>query len=68
MQTGGDRGMDAGEDSLRSDLIDLTDMDLAALDAVPSEVLLAALHRLQQRSGASGDQYAGWQSAIDGDD
>ncbi|MBQ1026521.1 FxSxx-COOH cyclophane-containing RiPP peptide [Micromonospora sp. C95] len=60
--------MDTGEDSLRSDLIDLTDVDLVALDAVPSEVLLAALHRLQRRSGAAGDQYAGWNSAIDGDD
>lgn len=42
--------MDTGEDSLRSDLIDLTDVDLVALDAVPSEVLLAALRRLQRRS------------------
>ncbi|WBB50860.1 FxSxx-COOH protein [Verrucosispora sp. WMMA2044] len=60
--------MDTGEDSLRSDLIDLTDVDLAALDAVPSEVLLAALRRLQRRSVAAGDQYAGFESAIDGDD
>ncbi|GIJ80427.1 FXSXX-COOH protein [Micromonospora phaseoli] len=60
--------MDTGEDSLRSDLIDLTDVDLVALDAVPSEVLRAALHRLQRRSGTAGDQYADWESAIDGDD
>ncbi|RIV41530.1 FxSxx-COOH cyclophane-containing RiPP peptide [Micromonospora radicis] len=60
--------MDAGEDVLRSDLIDLTDADLSPLDSVPNEVLLAALERLRRRSAAVGDQYAGWQSVIDGDD
>ncbi|AEB45378.1 FxSxx-COOH cyclophane-containing RiPP peptide [Micromonospora gifhornensis] len=61
-------GLDTGEDVLRSDLIDLTEVDLAALEGMPSQVLLAALHRLQRRSAAAGDQYAGWNSAIDDDD
>ncbi|MEV6816003.1 FxSxx-COOH cyclophane-containing RiPP peptide [Micromonospora sp. NPDC051296] len=60
--------MDTGEDVLRSDLIDLTNVDLTELDGVPSEVLLAALHRLQRRSAAAGDQYAGFESALDDDD
>ncbi len=60
--------MDTGEESLRSDLIDLTDVDLIALDAVPRTVLVAALRRLQRRSAAVDDQYAEWVSAIDGDD
>ncbi|MGC5031061.1 FxSxx-COOH cyclophane-containing RiPP peptide [Micromonospora sp. DT229] len=61
-------GLDTGKDVLRSDLLDLTDVDLAALEDVPSQVLLAALHRLQRRSAAAGDQYAGFSSALDGDD
>ncbi|WBB73075.1 FxSxx-COOH protein [Micromonospora sp. WMMD1128] len=53
---------------LRSDLIDLTEVDLTALDAVPSAVLVAALHRLERRSADPGDQYAGFESALDGRD
>ncbi|WFE38213.1 FxSxx-COOH cyclophane-containing RiPP peptide [Micromonospora sp. WMMD998] len=60
--------MDAEEDMLRSDLIDLTDVDLTALDAVPSAVLVAALHRLERRSADLGDQYAAFESALDGQD
>ncbi|WP_433308620.1 FxSxx-COOH cyclophane-containing RiPP peptide [Micromonospora sp. CA-269861] len=59
--------MDTEEDDLRSDLIDLTDVDLAALDAIPGGVLVAALARLDRRA-AAGDQYAGFESALDGDD
>ncbi|MEU2614257.1 FxSxx-COOH cyclophane-containing RiPP peptide [Micromonospora sp. NPDC007271] len=60
--------MDTGEDVLRSDLIDLTDLDPAALDALPSAVLVAALRRLERRSAAPGGQYAGFESALDGED
>ncbi|MFE9690209.1 FxSxx-COOH cyclophane-containing RiPP peptide [Micromonospora sp. NPDC005806] len=60
--------MDAGEEMLRSDLIDLTDVDPAALDALPSGVLVAALRRLERRSADPGDQYAGFESALDDDD
>ena len=60
--------METGEDMLRSDLIDLTEVDLTALDAVPSAVLLAALRRLERRSADPGDQYAGFDSALDGED
>ncbi|MEV0004773.1 FxSxx-COOH cyclophane-containing RiPP peptide [Micromonospora sp. NPDC050980] len=59
--------MDAGEETLRSDLIDLTDVDLRALDALPSAVLVAALRRLERRSADPGDQYAGFESALDDD-
>ncbi|TNH26927.1 FXSXX-COOH protein [Micromonospora orduensis] len=59
--------MDAGEDDLRSELIDLTELDLAELDALPNGVLVAALGRLDRRA-AAGDQYAGFESALDGDD
>jgi FXSXX-COOH protein len=58
--------MDTGEEVLRSDLIDLTDLDLAELDALPGTVLMAALRRLERRGAAPGDQYAGFESALDG--
>ncbi|MEH0844886.1 FxSxx-COOH cyclophane-containing RiPP peptide [Micromonospora sp. CPCC 205711] len=60
--------MDTGKDDVRSDLIDLTELDLAELDALPSAVLVAALRRLERRGSAPGDQYAGFESALDGDD
>ncbi|MEU8086587.1 FxSxx-COOH cyclophane-containing RiPP peptide [Micromonospora sp. NPDC049101] len=58
--------MDTEEDDLRSELIDLTDMDLAELDAIPGGVLVAALARLDRRAAV--DQYAGFESALDDDD
>ncbi|MET8310197.1 MULTISPECIES: FxSxx-COOH cyclophane-containing RiPP peptide [unclassified Micromonospora] len=60
--------MDTGEDDFRSELIDLTDLDLTELDALPVGVLVAALRRLDRRAAAPGDQYAGFESALDGDD
>ncbi|WP_158554094.1 FxSxx-COOH cyclophane-containing RiPP peptide [Micromonospora deserti] len=60
--------MDTGEAELRSDLIDLAELDFAELDALPGSVLVAALRRLERRSTALGDQYAGFESALDGDD
>ncbi|MFG1918942.1 FxSxx-COOH cyclophane-containing RiPP peptide [Micromonospora sp. NPDC048898] len=60
--------MDTEEDDLRSELIDLTDMDLAELDAIPGGVLVAALARLDRRTAAADEQYAGFESALDGDD
>ncbi|MFC5923960.1 FxSxx-COOH cyclophane-containing RiPP peptide [Micromonospora vulcania] len=60
--------MDTGEDDFRSELIDLAELDLAELDVLPSTVLIAALQRLDRRSAAPGDQYAGFESALDGDD
>ncbi|MEU4679281.1 FxSxx-COOH cyclophane-containing RiPP peptide [Micromonospora sp. NPDC023737] len=60
--------MDAREEVLRSDLIDLTDVDPAALDALPDTVLLAALRRLERRTAAPDAQYAGFESVLDGED
>lgn len=59
--------MDTGEEEIRSDLIDLAELDFAELDALPGAVLVAALQRLERRS-ALGDRYAGFESALDGDD
>ncbi|MGC4749651.1 FxSxx-COOH cyclophane-containing RiPP peptide [Micromonospora sp. DT201] len=60
--------MDTGEDDFRSELIDLTELDFAELDALPGTVLFAALRRLDHRAATPGDQYAGFESALDGDD
>ncbi|MFD0923080.1 FxSxx-COOH cyclophane-containing RiPP peptide [Saccharopolyspora rosea] len=56
--------MGDGEADLRSDLIDLTEVDLARLAELPSSALAVSLRRILQDDGTSPDQYASFQNTI----
>jgi FXSXX-COOH protein len=60
-------GMNTNEESLRSDLVDLTGLDFDELDALPASVFVTSLERLQRRTDAFAGQYAGFESFLDVD-
>jgi FXSXX-COOH protein len=49
---------------LESELIDVTGIDLARLEALPDSVLRASLRRILAENGEMPDQYAAFQSSL----
>ena len=54
----------AEDEVLESDLLDVTRIDLAALDALPESVLRASLHRILTQNLETPDQYAAFQNTL----
>ncbi|WP_394621457.1 FxSxx-COOH cyclophane-containing RiPP peptide [Lentzea sp. JNUCC 0626] len=49
---------------LKSDLVDLSDVDFDELDALPSSVLTRSLQRVLRENASNVDHYAAFQNTI----
>ena len=52
------------DSGLKSDLVDLSEMDFDQLDALPSSVLTRSLQRVLRENAANIDHYAAFQNTI----
>jgi FXSXX-COOH protein len=59
--------MDADPETLESDLVDLTGIDLNALAEMPRDVLGNAVRRFLRREDESDTQYAAFDSVLSSD-
>ena len=56
--------MEQHDASLKSDLVDLSEVDFDQLDALPSSVLTRSLRRVLRENASNIDHYAAFQNTI----